>query len=39
MRGRIAAWIFDTLPVPGWAAPWLFGLIIGRRPRRRDDRR
>lgn len=35
MRGKIAAWVFDNIPLPGWASPWVFGLIIGRRPHER----
>jgi hypothetical protein len=34
MKGRIAAWVFDNIPLPAWAAPWVFGLIIGRVPRK-----
>lgn len=34
MQGRIAAWVFDNVPIPSWAAPWVFGLIIGRVPHR-----
>lgn len=36
-RGRTAAWIFDNIPLPGWAAPYVFGLIIGRWPRKQPD--
>jgi hypothetical protein len=32
MVGRIATWIFDNVPLPAWAAPWVFGLIVGRWP-------
>ena len=37
MKGQIAAWVFDNIPVPTWAAPWVFGLIIGRKPHRKKD--
>jgi hypothetical protein len=33
MQGRIAAWVFDNITLPQWAAPWVFGLIVGRMPR------
>lgn len=36
MRATIAAWIFDNVPLLACIQiqPWVFGLIIGRRPRR-----
>jgi hypothetical protein len=34
MRGAIAAWVFGNIPLPGFLAPYVFGLIIGRRPRK-----
>ena len=34
IRGRIAAWIFDNIALPSWAAPYVCGLIIGRWPRK-----
>ena len=34
MQGRLAAWVFDNIPLPPRAAPWVFGLIIGRVPRK-----
>jgi hypothetical protein len=39
MKGRIAAWVFDNIPLPGWAQPWVFGMIIGRWPHKvkKDD--
>ncbi len=35
MRGKMAAWVFDNIPLPAWAAPYVFGMIIGRWPHRR----
>ena len=37
MRGAIAAWVFDNITLPQWAAPWVFGLIIGRVPHRVEE--
>lgn len=37
MTGRVAAWVFDNVPLPGWLAPYVFGLIIGRWPRKIRD--
>lgn len=34
IRGYIAAWIFDNVPLPSWARPYVFGLIIGRWPQK-----
>lgn len=38
MQGRVAAWVFDNVPMPSWAAPWVFGIIIGRWPRKARPR-
>ena len=32
--GRFAAWVFDNVPMPAFAQPYVFGLIIGRWPRK-----
>lgn len=34
MRGKIASWVFDNVPMPSFAQPYVFGLIIGRWPRK-----
>lgn len=34
---RLAIWLFDNVPLPAWARPWVFGLIIGRKPRRKKE--
>ncbi len=36
-RGRIAAWVFDNIPVPPRFAPYLFGMIVGRWPQKISD--
>lgn len=33
LRLKICLWILDNIPL-GPLAPWVFGLAIGRRPRR-----
>ena len=37
-RGRIAAWVFDNIPVPPRFAPYLFGMIVGRWPQKISDK-
>lgn len=37
MKGAVAAWVFDNVPIPTWAAPWVFGLIIGRKPHKNKE--
>lgn len=37
MRGFIAAWVFDNIPLPGCIQPWVFGLIIGKVPHKVDE--
>ncbi len=32
LRGTIAAWVFDNVPLPAFARPYVFGLIVGRWP-------
>lgn len=34
MRGTIAAWVFDNMPLPARLQPYVFGLIVGRWPRK-----
>ena len=33
---RIAIYLFDNVPLPGWLCPYVFGLIIGRMPHKKD---
>jgi len=37
MKGKIAAWVLDNIPLPYWAAPYVFGLMIGRMPHKAPD--
>lgn len=39
MRGKIAAWVFDNIPIPGWAGPWVLGFIIGATPKKVEDKK
>jgi hypothetical protein len=38
MQGKIAAWVFDNVPLPAFLAPYLFGMIIGRCPHKRKGK-
>ena len=37
MVSKIAAWVLDNIPLPSWAAPYVFGLMIGRMPHKAPD--
>lgn len=37
IQGSVAAWVFDHVPLPRWATPYIFGLIIGRMPHKIDE--
>lgn len=35
MRGKILAWVLHNVPL-GSAAPWVFGLMVGRWPHKQN---
>jgi hypothetical protein len=39
MRGKIAAWVFDNVPLPAFLAPYIFGVIVGRMPHKHREKR